>query len=352
MRIEQLTFTRFIAAISIVIYHYGKNIFPFDQEFVSFIFKQANIGVSYFFVLSGFVMIIAYSHIKKIVPKVYLKRRFARIYPVYFLAILLFLVYAILSQGHINFIEVLLNITMTQAWIPGKALSLNFPGWSLSVEAFFYILFPFLYNKVYSKYPLKKISIPILIVFITSQISVFILHNSAFYSGYPSPSHDFIFYFPIMHLSSFLMGNLAGLYFINYNKPKKNNDYFILIVLALIILALRFDIGLDYHNGGLSVLFVPLILLIAHNKGIITKICNWKPFIFLGEISYGIYILQVPIYRGATKLFKSLNLEHPFLKFYISLVLLIIVSALSYKYIEKPLRQKINKTRINKNSLL
>jgi len=48
MRIEQLTFTRFLAAISIVIYHYGKNIFPFNHEITSFIFRQANLGVSYF----------------------------------------------------------------------------------------------------------------------------------------------------------------------------------------------------------------------------------------------------------------------------------------------------------------
>ncbi|MDW5290748.1 hypothetical protein [Formosa sp. PL04] len=64
MRLEQITFTRFLAAISIVIFHHGKNIFPFNQEGVSFIIKQANIGVSYFFILSGFVMVIAYGNKK------------------------------------------------------------------------------------------------------------------------------------------------------------------------------------------------------------------------------------------------------------------------------------------------
>ena len=44
MRIEQLTFTRFVAAISIVIFHYGKDVPPFN--YLSFLFQQANIGVS------------------------------------------------------------------------------------------------------------------------------------------------------------------------------------------------------------------------------------------------------------------------------------------------------------------
>ncbi len=342
MRIEQLTFTRFIAAISIVIYHFGKDIFPFNQAFISFIFKQANIGVSYFFVLSGFVMIIAYNHLNKITAKTFYKKRFARIYPIYFLAILFFLAFAIVTRGHLNFIEIILNISMTQAWVPGKALSLNFPGWSLSVEAFFYLLFPFLFNSIYVKLSLKRITILVIFIFLISQVIAYSLHHSTFYSGYPSASHDLIFYFPLMHLSVFLMGNIAGLFFLK-KKIEKNYDFFIVLILSMLVLALWVDTGLDYHNGALSVLFVPLILCIASNRGKITKLFNWKVFVFLGKISYSIYILQVPIYVGMTKIFKSLNLNHPSLKFYTSLIVLLLVSAMSYKYIEKPLRQKINK---------
>ena len=91
MRIEQLTFTRFLAAISIVIFHYGDQIFLFNNKYVQFIFGQANIGVSYFFILSGFVMIIAYNTNSKINFFQYLKNRLARIYPVYLFAIFLLL---------------------------------------------------------------------------------------------------------------------------------------------------------------------------------------------------------------------------------------------------------------------
>src|SRR6266481_3833483 len=92
MKIEQITFTRFLAAIAIVIFHFGRGIFPFNSEMISFLFAKAGVGVSYFFILSGFVMIIAYGKKSKISPLAYYKNRFARIYPVYLIAILLLLI--------------------------------------------------------------------------------------------------------------------------------------------------------------------------------------------------------------------------------------------------------------------
>jgi peptidoglycan/LPS O-acetylase OafA/YrhL len=154
IRIEQLTFTRFLAAISIVIFHYGKESSLFNNENVSFMFEQANVGVSYFFILSGFVMIIAYIDKENIDFFEYVKNRLARIYPVYFLAIILILVIRFFAG--VNLVDLILNALMLQAWVPEKALTINFPGWSLSVELFFYILFPFLFNFFYKIKSLKK----------------------------------------------------------------------------------------------------------------------------------------------------------------------------------------------------
>ena len=150
MRLEQLTFTRFLAAISIVVFHYGKSVFPFSHDAIYFIFKQAYIGVSYFFILSGFVMIIAYNNKGKIEFWDYMKRRFARIYPVFFLAIIVLLTYYMIIGKPIDYKGLILNITMIQSWIPGYALSFNGPGWSLAVEMFFYLSFPFLFNRFYT----------------------------------------------------------------------------------------------------------------------------------------------------------------------------------------------------------
>lgn len=53
MRIEQLTFTRFIAAIAIVFFHFGKPLNIFSEPNIHKLLINANIGVSYFLILSG-----------------------------------------------------------------------------------------------------------------------------------------------------------------------------------------------------------------------------------------------------------------------------------------------------------
>ena len=59
-RLDQLNILRFIAAFLIVIYHYGKETFPFTVEPLIRIPTGGNHLVSLFFVLSGFVMVYVY----------------------------------------------------------------------------------------------------------------------------------------------------------------------------------------------------------------------------------------------------------------------------------------------------
>ncbi|MCI2228844.1 acyltransferase [Polaribacter sp. MSW13] len=343
MRIEQLTFTRFVAAISIVIFHYGSGSFLFNNEYVSFIFKQANVGVSYFFVLSGFVMIIAYGNRKKIKFLEYIKNRLARIYPVYFLAILLILVVNLFRN--IDEYNLFLNLFMIQSWISEKALTINVPGWSLSVELFFYVSFPFLFNHFYLKKSLKNLTIWILSFWIISQILYHLIINGNIKLSYYNIRD--IRYYPLMHFNEFLVGNLTGLFFI---KKIKNNirDYSIPIILTLITLItlLKFTFGLNYHNGLLLIVFVPLIILISLSNDKFTQIISRKSFVFLGEISFGIYILQAPVWLIFSDYrmdkYLGLNKEVDFTEsFIIRIIILIILSSLSYLFFEKPIRNKI-----------
>ena len=349
MRIEQLTFTRFIAAISIVIFHYGKDSFLFNNEYISFIFQQANVCVSYFFILSGFVMIIAYKNQENINFGKYIKNRLARIYPVYILAI--FLILGIALFRDVNISDLLLNIFMIQSWIPQKALTINFTGWSLSVELFFYITFPFLINKIYNKSTLKINAYWIIIFWLISQIVFHLIINNNIQIPYYEIKD--IYYNPFMHLNEFLIGNLTGMFFIDKLKNKeKNYLHFILLTILLLIILLKFPIGLSYHNGFLAIIYVPLILFISLSNDKITKVLTHNKFVFLGEISFGIYILQVPVWT----MFSDYRMEKYFMlhkesdfttSFIIRLFILIIISSLSYVYLEKPLRNRIKKTTHN-----
>lgn len=342
MKLEQLTFTRFIAAISIVIFHYGLDVFPFNHGLANILLKQANVVVSYFFILSGFVMIIAYGDKDKIEFGDFMKRRLARIYPAYFLAIIVFLFYFLVQFKPFDIKGLILNFTFLQSWIPGYALSFNAPGWSLSVEMFFYLLFPLLFNYFYKRYSVNKLLIPILLLFVTSQILLHVLRYSTFYKGFPSASNDLIFFFPLMHLSEFLVGNIAGLFFLKGVK-KRNYDFYIFMLIIILILLLISHSGINYHNGMLAFVFVPLIILISSNNGISTKILTTKYLVFLGEISYGIYIFQKPVFFWVSGILKYYNINNSALNFYLTVTVLLILSAISYKFIETPLRKIVNK---------
>jgi|ERR1017187_88798 peptidoglycan/LPS O-acetylase OafA/YrhL len=337
MRTEQLTFTRFIAAILVVFFHYGEQTFFYKNSYLQSLFFNGYYFVSYFFILSGFVMIIAYNSFRHINPKDFYINRIARIYPLYIVALLLTVLYNLIFKIGFVTVPFILNLFMIQAWIPSQALSINFVAWSLSVEIFFYLIFPFLFNFVYKKYSLKTITIVVILFWLISQI-FFHLENSK----YPKLNLNFLLFNPILHLNEFLIGNLAGLFFFritnSINIPYKS--ILIIVCLMLFCLMLKHPHYLNYRDGLLAIIFIPLILLLSLEKGIFNKILKTKVFIFLGCISYGIYILQHPVYIYSIKVFKYLGIEHNFYRY---LFVLLIISSISYLIIEKPLRRFIKK---------
>lgn len=349
MRVDQITFLRFIAAISIVVFHYGREVFPFNVDRITAVFDQAYFGVSFFFILSGFVMIIAYGRREKksIAVGEYYKNRVARIYPVYFLALALMVIYYLINHSGFSFIALALNVILLQAWIPPYPLSLNGPGWSLSVEFFFYAVFPFLFNYIYSRKGLKKIAVPIFLIWAATQIVFNYLLKSRFFEGFPSPSHDLLFYSPLIHLNEFLIGNLAGLFFLGLDKGAyKNYDWAIVALTASLFILLSLELDINYHDGLLAVVFIPMILLFSINTGRLTGLFNRKAFIFLGEISYGIYILQKPVYEFTIMIVNSMGFRTFPGLFYFYLIILTVISGLSYTYFEAPLRRWIKNTGI------
>ncbi len=136
---RQLTVTRFFAALTIIFFRFGRSIYPLNQ-IGPFIFAGP-VWVTFFFVLSGFVMTIAYPQVETFG---YWKARLARIYPMYVLALLLFLIITTATNGWWDWHSVVLHLDLLQAWVPAEALGLNSPAWAVSVEAFLYICFPLL----------------------------------------------------------------------------------------------------------------------------------------------------------------------------------------------------------------
>jgi len=355
MRLEHLTFTRFIAALTVVFFHYGNSVTPFNIPPFDKIFQAGPIAVSYFYALSGFIMAIAYYRPKT--PENFNKwkywlARFARIYPVYLIALLLIFIANYKTMEHASS-SLFLNLSMLQAWIPGYPLTLNSPGWSLSVEAFFYLIFPLLLLFIY-RGGLKIVIVLSIVLWVATQILHTYLLNSPAYAIH-NGLHDFIYYNPLMHVNTFVMGLLVGIYFQNKALYKKAPSYnynatalfTVLTIIALLLIIrpslklwLGFDV--DYTNGLIAPLFLLSILLLAQQQGSIAKIFSASWLVLLGEASYSLYILQRPVYGIYHKYIATHFVVSELWHFYFYLTFLIILSIVSYKLFETPLRHWIN----------
>ncbi|MHB1311658.1 MAG: acyltransferase family protein [Gemmatimonadaceae bacterium] len=150
--LPNLTGIRFVAAFWVLAFHtMPRTGLPRP---VAALADAGYAGVGLFFVLSGFILAHVYGIAavaeQPFPTRRFLVARFARVYPAY-LAALVFALPAFVRDVHVAAAPLsgralagvcLASVTMTQAWIPGWGCYWNCPGWSLSVEAFFYLSFP------------------------------------------------------------------------------------------------------------------------------------------------------------------------------------------------------------------
>lgn len=353
MQLDQITFTRFIAALSVVFFHYGQSVFPANVPFLFENVTAGPIAVGYFYVLSGFIMAIAYYQTdvnkqKPINKKKYWVARFARIYPVYLIALLM-IVAVKLSVIAENWGQLPLQLLLLQSWVPGYPITLNTPGWSLSVEAFFYLTLPFLLIWAY-KLGVRSLVIFCSFLWVATQLLLLFALNSPEYAP-KTLLHDFIYYNPLMHLSSFIAGLLVGIY-IKHNTAhhqSKDNTFLLIVSFSLIFIFIWarphleniIGIKLAFTNGLLAPVFLYFIYLLAQDRGIFTKVLSNSWLVLLGEASYSLYILQKPIHgiydKAVAPRLALTDGQH----FYVFVFILILISIVSYKYIETPMRKSI-----------
>ncbi len=359
MSLDQITFTRFVAALTVVFFHYGQNIFPANIPFLFENVTAGPIAVGYFYVLSGFIMAIAYykpetdhTTLPAINKRKYWIARFARIYPVYILALLIIVAAKFRTLAD-NYAVLPLHLAMLQAWIPGYPITLNTPGWSLSVEAFFYLCFPFLLNHVHDK-GTKKLIIACALLWLLTQLVLMLAINSEAYQP-KNHLHDFVYYNPLMHINSFIAGMLTGVFFkrLNQADPIKNStptrwllfSFFLIIFLiwARPYLETMTGLNIAYTNGLMAPAFLLFIVLLGQDRGIISSLLKHRWLILLGEASYSLYILQKPIHGLYDKIITPRLPLSETLHFYIFLLLLIALSILSFKYFETPMRRYLRR---------
>jgi len=346
MRIEALTFFRFLAATIVIIFHFGKST-DIAKSLNPFILSGSQM-VTFFFVLSGFVLMISHYHKPtETLQKFYLSR-VARIVPLYMIALFI-MVYFEFGRENSNTMAMILSISFLQSWFPPYALSYNIPGWSLSVEAFFYLTFPFIIFVIkHSKIQIATLTIFSMLFYIFTQAILSHYMSHKLYDSWPSIFHDTVHYSPLFHYCSFILGVTGGYIYVQKKVyfNKKGFSSFLPMFFTLYLtyyflqhpdfLTTLLGIPLAYKSSFYSFLFILLILSIAYSNNIITKILSFRLFVILGEISYAMYILQQPIYVTYNKYisdYLQLNTNNDFYTYF---VLLLLISILAFYLIEKP----------------
>lgn len=140
-QLPSLTGLRFWAALLVVLYHLSRQLG--ELPLISPLVWYGRSGVTFFFVLSGFVLAWTYAD-APVSALVFYRRRLARIWPLHVLTTGLSLaVYAAIGAA-LPVAAALWSLPLLHPWLNGMAMGGNPAGWSLGDEAWFYLLFPLL----------------------------------------------------------------------------------------------------------------------------------------------------------------------------------------------------------------
>ena len=292
--LDQLDVFRALAALSVCAVHFSYN------SIFHIYFKQA-LFVQFFFTLSGFVIYLNYHNqgfnISKI--KEFMLKRFFRLYPLHLFFLLIFLLIEFLKYFlTINYgLEInnkpfqlnnisnfFLHLFFLQHY--ADQYSFNGPAWSISVEMFLYFTFSliiFFNNKNFLMFPVMFVIL--FLIFLNNTYGAGYFHN-AFFSG----------------LYSFSLGCIfCNFYLKNKNFFKNiifNVFYFIFLTLFLVELfgyKILFNSGYNYIYSIFFGLIIYLSCFLDKNF-FLYKIFFNKFFIFLGKISYSIYLGHLLIF--------------------------------------------------------
>lgn len=359
-QLQALTGLRFIAAIYVVIYHATPE--KMLAGTVKTVIQSGHIGVGLFFVLSGFILAYNYLGDRGMDRRDFWVARLARVYPVYVLGLLVALphfMHDMLAGYTIPPSQaaavIAASTTLVQSWFPYTACHLNCPGWSLSVEALFYLAFPLL------AIPMARLSNRQLLgsaalsyVMTLAIIIVFAILGADILNWGQSVGLPAIMkYNPLLRLPEFVMGMaLGGLFLrrrrsadaLNSAHTSQTTARWLELAaiggLAAAILFMPDAIRKFFLGGLLAPLFAALVYALAFESGPIARFLRLPLLVLLGEASYALYILHLPLMRYWATFVNVVGMDlHSASSFAAYLVLVIAASILTLRFFEEPARR-------------
>lgn len=385
--LPSLTGARWWAALAVFILHVlvFLPVYPFQKTELfanihRFIPMQlGSAGVTYFFVLSGFIIYWSNSQMSSVWR--YLKRRVLKLYPTHILTAVIFMVAASVPLS--NLVVWLPNLLLIHTWVPNWTTlgGLNIPAWSLVAELFFYLSFP-LFIPLVRRVTGRGIWWAIGILF----AGIVLLHTAyylflegpvgiqntflpRFWPGDVSPefeihaspewfaqnnipvlpSYWMTYNFPLSRLPEFYLGVMAAKLVV---EGRWRNQRLTLPLIAMVgAFAATWVVPVNYKMSVLFILPMMAVVATLAAKDINgnTGMSGSPKMVVLGDISFAFYLIQFPVMVIVTRLFIGGHqyyfwgwLGWAALVFVISIVAAWVI----YTYVDAPIMRRAGRRKV------
>ncbi|KGP64225.1 acetyltransferase [Legionella norrlandica] len=328
---------RAIAILFVLFFHSGLSLFP-----------SGFIGVDIFFVISGFLIT---SIIQKSLQNnhfsfvEFYSRRLWRLQPVFICLIVVTTLVALfyyLPDDLLLFSKSARKTSIFTSNVFFKNVTSNYFSpdsnqlpllhmWSLSIEWQCYLILPvaiYLLHRLFGHNHMTKVIYLLAIGFLSLSM----------YYSWSNPAKTY--YQLTSRIFEFLIGACVTLgsnrFLINKSLL---NAISILAIITLFYIAMHVDVNAGYPNWYTLILCLATAVLIAvgrqEPKLIASQVLSLKPLVFIGLISYSLYIWHWPLFA----LIRYLNIEESNLVLLLTFGIVFIIAYLSWQFIEKPARK-------------
>ncbi|MBN8229205.1 acyltransferase [Corallococcus macrosporus] len=366
--LDALTGLRFLAALHVVLFHFGtpclQGVAP---EWMVQVVASGYASVGVFFLLSGFVL--AYNYVDtaggmQTAPRAFWSARVARVYPVFLLMFLLSAVSTAQGSLAANSLPVaaaklgtagLTTLMLLQSWVPKLALYWNPPSWSVSVEAFFYAVFPALAGRL-ERFRGARMAAALVGVWMLGLLPP-VLYLVLRPDGPGTLDVAFgglwlavVKFNPLVRLPEFLLGVLLGLVFVRERAaataPRRSGAVMALAGAALLVAGFSQGASIPYplmHNALLAPASALLVYGLARGGGPLGQLLARPWLVHLGGASYALYLLQYPVSEGVHWMERFVDLSSPTRFLAALLVLLVPASVAVHRWVETPWRSRVKR---------
>ncbi len=318
-----LTGLRGLAAMWVLVYHAW--VFVIPQEIllhfsggtirVHVFFSLGWAGVQVLFVLSGFLLTLPYARANAAGvarPRVsrYLRRRIARVFPAYYLQLMLLILISLLTSGVLlvnwsNVVQYLLMLFVPEPLGIGAPASVNGVWWTLPIELSFYLVLPFIAGLADHRHKLLLLALPFLCMLAWRYLVANVIQ--------PASEVPVWMYQLPGSMDTFGLGMLGAVLHVQYAGCRDHAFAYAQRLAALLwVTPVMFtllgiwmaeDYALYWSGAPILYLWTPLfganvliiILNCALNRSFLNRLLGNRAIFYLGTVSYGLYLWHAPI---------------------------------------------------------